>query len=717
MPRFSLPDASGLTPLEFPFNPPRPFRSFGNDLPQPAPESIARFQAAMAEPPAEPDVPSTPSDGSAPITDVGRTDRIYDVPCTVLPDAESCQADAETRVERQDIGQPTTDRQVQQTTVSTPTQAPTVEALERTSAHLVGSRVPRDRPRAEHVSIPGLEIASVDVPTQARTIDQPNLLPATDDPTVKRQDDIGGTIPIVTTKVEHVTTSVEHVTTKVEHVETTPAGVARPEAAPHQADTVIRVERQYIEQPEQPTADRQVQQTTTNMRTQAPTADVPAQTPTIDEPTQPPTVEALERTSAHLVGSRVPRDRQRAEHASIPGLGTASIDVPTQARTIDQPNQLPATDDPTVKRQDDIGGTIPIVTAKVEHVDTTPAGVARPEAAPHQADTVIRVERQYIEQPEQPTADRQVQQTTVSTPTQAPTVEALERTSAHLVGSRVPRDRPRAEHAPIPSLETASIDVPAQTPTIDEPTQPPTVEALEITSAHLVGSRVPRDRPRAEHASIPSLEIASVDVPTQARTIDQPNLLPATDNPTVKRQDGIGGAIPIVTTKVEHVTTSRQVRQTTDDNLAPQAANDVPPTLQAAPVVVPATPDVAPTAVADIISIEIDPAAATAKTRELVEAAEQVADAILVTPSLVRGDGEITIRLKPTVLDGSEISMKAKGTDISVIIVPATPSVAHIVEQSKVQFEQMLAERLPTFQVAVSVQAVKTASKRKDSAA
>ena len=421
MPRFSLPDASGLTPLEFPFNPSRPFRSFGNDLPQPAPESIARFQAAMAEPPAEPDVPSTPSDGSAPITDVGRTDRIYDVPCTVLPDAESCQADAEIRVERQDIGQPTTDRQVQQTTVSTPTQPPTVEALERTSAHLVGSRVPRDRPRAEHASIPGLEIASVDVPTQARTI--------------------------------------------------------------------------------------------------------------------------------------------------------------------------------------------------------------------------------------------------------------------------------------------------------DEPTQPPTVKALEGTSAHLVGSRVPRDRPRAEHAPIPGLEIASIDVPTQARAIDQPNPLPATDNPTVKRQDDIGGAIPIVTTKVEHVTTSRQVRQTTDDNPASQAANDVPPTLQAAPVVLPAMPDVAPTAIADIISIEIDPAAATAKTRELVEAAEQVADAILVTPSLVRGDGEITIRLKPTVLDGTEISMKAKGTDISVIIVPTTPSVAHIVEQSKVQFEQMLAERLPTFQVAVSVQAVKTASKRKDSAA
>ena len=144
-------------------------------------------------------------------------------------------------------------------------------------------------------------------------------------------------------------------------------------------------------------------------------------------------------------------------------------------------------------------------------------------------------------------------------------------------------------------------------------------------------------------------------------------------------------------------------RPTTDD----------PPPLQAAPVTVPIAPDIAPVAVAEAVSIEIDPATATARTHELVEAALQVADTILVTPSFVRGEGTITIQLKPTVLDGSEIRLEAKGTEIKVVVAPATHSIAQVVEQSKAQFEQTLAERIPTFQIAVSVEAVRFASRRK----
>jgi flagellar hook-length control protein FliK len=155
--------------------------------------------------------------------------------------------------------------------------------------------------------------------------------------------------------------------------------------------------------------------------------------------------------------------------------------------------------------------------------------------------------------------------------------------------------------------------------------------------------------------------------------------------------------------------------QPTDD-IPTLPSTDNIPTLQAAPVSAPVAPDVAPAAIADAIAIEIDPAAATAKTRELVEAASQVADTILVTPSLVRGDGEITIRLKPTVLDGSEIRMEAKGSSISIHIVPATPSVAQTIEQAKAQFEQTLAERLPSFQIAVSVENLKTSTRKRQTA-
>ena len=138
------------------------------------------------------------------------------------------------------------------------------------------------------------------------------------------------------------------------------------------------------------------------------------------------------------------------------------------------------------------------------------------------------------------------------------------------------------------------------------------------------------------------------------------------------------------------------------------------PQLQAAPVVMPFAPtDVAPMTTVAPVAIEIDPAAATARTHELVEAATQVADTILVTPSLVQGEGEITIQLKQTVLDGSEIRLEARGESITVAITPATPSAAQVISQAKAQFEQTLAERIPSFQIAVSVESLKT-SRRKD---
>ena len=138
------------------------------------------------------------------------------------------------------------------------------------------------------------------------------------------------------------------------------------------------------------------------------------------------------------------------------------------------------------------------------------------------------------------------------------------------------------------------------------------------------------------------------------------------------------------------------------------------PQLQAAPVTAPFIPsDASLVAAPASVALEIDPAAATARTHELVEAATQVADTILVTPSLVRGEGEITIQLKPTVLDGSEIRLEAKGSSITVAITPATPSAAQVIVQAKVQFEQTLAERIPSFQIAVSVESLNLKTNRR----
>ena len=147
----------------------------------------------------------------------------------------------------------------------------------------------------------------------------------------------------------------------------------------------------------------------------------------------------------------------------------------------------------------------------------------------------------------------------------------------------------------------------------------------------------------------------------------------------------------------------------------PLPKTNEPEPLQAAPVVVPreALPaEVTPLAAAGAVSLEIDPASASARTQELVDAAAAVADTILVTPSLVQGEGEVTIRLRPTVLDGSEIRLEAKGEAITVAITPASVEVQRLAEQSQARFTAELAERIPSFQIAVVINPRQVTSRR-----
>ena len=231
-----------------------------------------------------------------------------------------------------------------------------------------------------------------------------------------------------------------------------------------------------------------------------------------------------------------------------------------------------------------------------------------------------------------------------------------------------------------PTLDTSA----RQSITADIPTQP-------TTAAQPVATDIPQANPVTptirETADVEMADGVYTPKTVEGR-LDKPAAMPSQD------EDGIR--------------IGNDVRRTTDDKQAVQASDSIAQPLQAAPVIVPVAPDAAPTTVAGAVSIEIDPAAATAKTRELVDAAAQVADTILVTPSLVRGEGAITIQLKPNVLDGSEIRLEAKGTAISVAITPATPSVAQVIAQSQAQFEQALVERLPSFQIAVTMAPTKS---------
>ena len=87
----------------------------------------------------------------------------------------------------------------------------------------------------------------------------------------------------------------------------------------------------------------------------------------------------------------------------------------------------------------------------------------------------------------------------------------------------------------------------------------------------------------------------------------------------------------------------------------------------------------------------------------LVEAAQAVADTLLVTPGLLRGEGEVRIRLRPDVLDGAEIQISVTGRNLAVSFTPTTEEVATLIERCQPQLTAHLAERIHAFQIAVDV--------------
>ncbi len=119
-----------------------------------------------------------------------------------------------------------------------------------------------------------------------------------------------------------------------------------------------------------------------------------------------------------------------------------------------------------------------------------------------------------------------------------------------------------------------------------------------------------------------------------------------------------------------------------------------------APQEVPVKPDVI-TAVdsvkAAFAPVEVLP------TETFFEVANAVADTLLVSPGLLRGEGEVRVQLRPDVLEGSEIRIAVTGRQLAVDFIPQTQDVAVLIEQNRPQLEQHLAARIQTFTLSVGV--------------
>ena len=139
--------------------------------------------------------------------------------------------------------------------------------------------------------------------------------------------------------------------------------------------------------------------------------------------------------------------------------------------------------------------------------------------------------------------------------------------------------------------------------------------------------------------------------------------------------------------------------------------SDTDQTVIAVPVVVPQQIEVAvrpvePAASSDRASAveavsRVEQAVSAAET--MVRAAEAVADAILVSPGLKAGDGEMLIRLRPDVLDGSAVRIAVSGRQLEVEFMPMQMETAALIERNMSQLQQHLVARVHMYTVGVSV--------------
>ena len=268
-----------------------------------------------------------------------------------------------------------------------------------------------------------------------------------------------------------------------------------------------------------------------------------------------------------------------------------------------------------------------------------------------------------------PSPERSVEASALPTVIESPTPPALATPSA------------------LPALAT-----PSALPALATPSAPPALVGGDVLGAPRPGVEVPP----AESSSVVS---PGVPVRPDVAVVDESSVVAFAarrGRRALPSEGAVPGAVPSVPSAPS----------------APSAspASSAPPALPVS-FVVPevsapaAAPTAAPVTAVEAVVAAFTPSAARAvePVQVLVEAARAVADTLLVTPGLLRGEGEIRIQLRPDVLDGTEIHIVVAGRQLTVAFTPPTPDLVALIEQSRPQLTAHLAERIHSFQIAVDV--------------
>lgn len=282
---------------------------------------------------------------------------------------------------------------------------------------------------------------------------------------------------------------------------------------------------------------------------------------------------------------------------------------------------------------------------------------------------------------------------------------------------------PVAESVPVAAPVSAPVDVPVDV-LVGAPVVRETADIAVMPEAATVEHRsdfVPAsvvEKESVVSAPIPDPFSVPITVPDSVPLSDQVSAsVPRPDSASVPRPDSVSVAqpmpvsvsvpadvtapAPVEVSVVREVVKGVDVVGVVDDETVTSEA------LVAAGVAPAVQPVVVPVQVEPLVSVQsVDVAARVeqvAKAEVLVQAAEAVADTILVSPGLLRGQGEVRIQLRPDVLEGTEIRIAVTGRQMEVNFMPQTQDMAVLIEQCRPQLEQHLAEKIHSFQIAVDV--------------
>ena len=250
--------------------------------------------------------------------------------------------------------------------------------------------------------------------------------------------------------------------------------------------------------------------------------------------------------------------------------------------------------------------------------------------------------------------------------------------------------------SPTPSPER-SVEASAP-PTLAVPSAP---SALPAPPALVGGDVLGAPRPGAEVPPAESSPVVSPGVPVRpdAAVVDESSVA-AFAARRGRRALPLEGAVQKAASPASSAPSAPSASS------APSAPPALPVSLAVPDVSAPAAaPTAAPVTAVEAVVAAFTPSAARAvePAQVLVEAARAVADTLLVTPGLLRGEGEIRIQLRPDVLDGTEIHIVVAGRQLTVAFTPPTPDLVALIEQSRPQLTAHLAERIHSFQIAVDV--------------